>query len=88
EVVAPQAVTKQETIHQQIGGIYADGGTDIYPALQLAYERVKTMNTQRKHVILLTDGQSGMQDDYQGLLQQMTSENITVSTVAVGDDAD
>ncbi|WP_431809657.1 VWA domain-containing protein [Brevibacillus agri] len=88
EVVEPQAVTKQETIHQQIGGIYADGGTDIYPALQLAYERVKTMNTQRKHVILLTDGQSGMQDDYQGLLQQMTSENITVSTVAVGDDAD
>ncbi len=88
EVVAPQTVANKEEIHQQIGRIRADGGTDIYPALQLAYDRVKQMNTQRKHVILLTDGQSGMQDDYQGLLQQMTSENITVSTVAVGDDAD
>ncbi|QRG67109.1 VWA domain-containing protein [Brevibacillus choshinensis] len=88
EVVAPQNVTKLETIQQQIGSIYADGGTDIYPALQLAYERVKTMNTKRKHVILLTDGQSGLNDDYAGLLQQMKGENITVSTVAVGDDAD
>lgn len=88
EVVAPQSVTKLETIQQQIGSIYADGGTDIFPALQMAYERVKTMNTKRKHVILLTDGQSGLDDDYTGLLQQMTAENITVSTVAVGDDAD
>lgn len=88
EVVAPQSVTRLETIQQQIGSIYADGGTDIFPALQLAYDRIKTMKTQRKHVILLTDGQSGVNDDYAGLLQQMKGENITVSTVAVGDDAD
>lgn len=88
EVVKPQTVTKLNEIQQQIGSIVADGGTDIFPALQMAYESVKTMKTQRKHVILLTDGQSGMQDDYQGLLQQMAGENITVSTVAVGDDAD
>lgn len=88
EVVAPQTVTKLEEIQQQIGSIVADGGTDIFPALQMAYERARTMKTQRKHVILLTDGQSGAQDDYQGLLQQMAGENITVSTVAVGDDAD
>lgn len=88
EVVAPQSVTKLETIQQQIGSIYADGGTDIFPALQLAYERIKTMKTQRKHIILLTDGQSGVSDDYAGLLQQMKGENITVSTVAVGNDAD
>jgi Ca-activated chloride channel homolog len=88
EVVPPRPVTDLDDIHRQIGGIFADGGTDIFPALQMAYERIKTMQTQRKHVILLTDGQSGRNDDYQGLLQQMTGENITVSTVAVGDDAD
>ncbi|WP_312113885.1 VWA domain-containing protein [Brevibacillus reuszeri] len=88
EVVPPQTVTKLNEIQQQIGSIVADGGTDIFPALQMAYESVKKMQAQRKHVILLTDGQSGMQDDYQGLLQQMAGENITVSTVAVGDDAD
>jgi len=87
-VVPPQSVTNLPHIHQQIGSIFPDGGTDIFPALQVAYDQIKTMQTQRKHVILLTDGQSGRDDDYQGLLQAMTGENITVSTVAVGNDAD
>ncbi|MGE5701449.1 MAG: VWA domain-containing protein, partial [Clostridia bacterium] len=87
-VVEPQQVKDPATIRQKIGGIYADGGTDIFPALQLAYEQIKKMNTQRKHVILLTDGQSGREDNYQGMLEQMTGENMTVSTVAVGDDSD
>ncbi|MED2010945.1 VWA domain-containing protein [Brevibacillus borstelensis] len=88
EVVAPQNVTDLPAIQGQIGSIYADGGTDIFPALQMAYDRIKTMKTKRKHVILLTDGQSGREDNYQGMLEQMIGENITVSTVAVGDDSD
>lgn len=87
-VVEPQPVTNLSEIHDKIGGIYADGGTDIFPGLQMAYEQIKGLKTQRKHVILLTDGQSGRDDDYQGLLDQMTKENITVSTVAVGEDSD
>lgn len=87
-VVTPQSVANLQKIHKQIGSIFPDGGTDIYPALYVAYEQIKQMKTQRKHVILLTDGQSGRDDDYQGLLQQMTGENITVSTVAVGNDSD
>ncbi|WP_134683957.1 VWA domain-containing protein [Brevibacillus migulae] len=87
-VVPPQSVANLPHIHQQIGSIFPNGGTDIFPALQVAYDQIKSMQTQRKHVILLTDGQSGRDDDYQGLLQMMTGENITVSTVAVGDDAD
>lgn len=88
EVVSPQPVTELSAIHQQIGSIQADGGTDIFPALQLAYERIKAMQSQRKHIILLTDGQSGNDDNYEMLLQQLRAENITVSTVALGDDAD
>lgn len=88
EVVPPQKVAKRSEIQGQIGRIFADGGTDIFPALLMASERIKTMKTKRKHIILLTDGQSGRDDDYQGLLQQLSGENITVSTVAVGDDAD
>jgi Mg-chelatase subunit ChlD/uncharacterized membrane protein len=87
-VVEPQPVANLSEIHDKIGGIYADGGTDIFPALQMAYEKIKGLKTQRKHVILLTDGQSGRDDDYQGLLDQMARENITVSTVAVGEDSD
>lgn len=87
-VVPPQSVKSLPEIHKQIGSIFPEGGTDIFPALQVAYDQIKTLQTQRKHVILLTDGQSGREDDYQGLLQQMTGENITVSTVAVGNDSD
>ncbi|USG64938.1 VWA domain-containing protein [Brevibacillus ruminantium] len=88
EVVPPQNVSDVKAIQGQIGSIFADGGTDIFPALQMAAERIKTMKTKRKHVILLTDGQSGREDNYQGLLEQMIGENVTVSTVAVGDDSD
>lgn len=87
-VVEPQSVKNLEEIQNRISGIYADGGTDIFPSLQMAYENIKLMKTQRKHVILLTDGQSGRRDDYEGLLEQMKADKITVSTVAVGDDAD
>lgn len=88
EVVAPAPVTDLKAIQQSIGGITADGGTDIYPALEMAYNAISRMNVQRKHIILLTDGQSGQANDYRALLQKITAENITVSTVAVGDDAD
>lgn len=88
EVVAPQNVTDLPSIHQSIGRIVADGGTDIYPALEMGYGRVAKMNAQRKHVILLTDGHSGLEDNYEALLQRMVNESVTVSTVAVGDDAD
>lgn len=87
-VVPPQNMTNLVDIHQQISRIQADGGTEIYPALVMAVEQLKQMNVQRKHVILLTDGQSGRSADYLGLLQQMTADNVTVSTVAVGNDAD
>ncbi|MEB3103518.1 VWA domain-containing protein [Ferviditalea candida] len=87
-VVEPQSVKNLDDIQSHIGSIYADGGTDIFPSLQMAYENIKLMKTQRKHVILLTDGRSGRQDDYGGLLGQMKEEKITVSTVAVGNDAD
>ncbi|MCG6197567.1 VWA domain-containing protein, partial [Anoxybacillus sp. LAT_38] len=31
EVVPPRPVTDLDDIHRQIGGIFADGGTDIFP---------------------------------------------------------
>ncbi|WP_047152467.1 VWA domain-containing protein [Aneurinibacillus tyrosinisolvens] len=87
-VVEPTPVTKLSDIQEKIGSIYADGGTEIFSALEVAYEKAQEMKTQRKHVILLTDGQSSQQSDYESLLEEMKQKNITVSTVAVGGDAD
>jgi Ca-activated chloride channel family protein len=87
-VVEMEPVTNLEEIQEKIGSIYADGGTEIYTALVESYAQLKDLKTQRKHVILLTDGQSGRFADYESLLDEMKEDKITVSTVAVGDDSD
>ncbi|MFC7443219.1 VWA domain-containing protein [Laceyella putida] len=86
-ILSPQAVRDKKAIMGRIGGIPADGGTNIYPALAEAHQRLKQQKVKRKHIILLTDGQSN-QGDYEGLTKQMKADGITLSTVAVGTDAD
>ena len=41
-----------------------------------------------KHIILLTDGQDGFYDGYPGLIEKLEKNNITLSTVSIGTDAD
>lgn len=74
-------------IQDDVGSIVADGGTSIYPALEEAYQVIKTLKMKRKHIILLTDGQS-QSAGYDDLIRQMKKEKVTLSTVAVGSDAD
>ena len=46
------------------------------------------LKLQRKHIILLTDGQSPMPPDYEDIIAEGRKNNITMSTVAIGTDAD
>ncbi|MBL0388798.1 VWA domain-containing protein [Tumebacillus sp. ITR2] len=86
-VVEPAHVTDVKGIQDTVSSIRAAGGTSIYPALVAAYDRLKTVEAKRKHIILLTDGQSpnGAYDSITGM---MNDSAITMSTVAVGADAD
>ena len=64
------------------------GGTDIYPALVMAYNGLATLQAQDaaiKHIILLTDGDS-VEGKYYEIVQKMVQADITLSTVGVGDD--
>ncbi|MGG0656813.1 VWA domain-containing protein [Rummeliibacillus pycnus] len=65
-----------------------DGGTEIFQSLQLAYQQLEPLKLQRKHIILLTDGQSSTNSSYEQLIEEGKHSNITLSTVAIGDDAD
>ncbi|BFH64871.1 VWA domain-containing protein [Paenibacillus azoreducens] len=88
-VVPPTKVgDKKQEIIGEIQSIQSDGGTDIYPAAAEAVEEMIKITAQRKHIILMTDGQSAGSDGYDSLLETMGSEKITMSTVAVGMDAD
>jgi len=75
-------------LEQKIGALDANGGTEIYPALAAAFEAIRPAQAQYKHVILLTDGMSQEGGDYAALLDRMRAANVTLSTVAIGGDAD
>src|SRR5262249_27523750 len=75
-------------IENTIGQITASGGTDIFTALQLAYQGIHQSTAQYKHIILMSDGNSLTESDYNQLLTNISNEKITLSTIAIGTDAD
>lgn len=77
---------KQETA-DKIRSITAGGGTEIYTSLQMAFDELNDLKLQRKHIILLTDGDSATSGDYYSLIEEGKEHNVTLSTVAIGLDA-
>jgi uncharacterized membrane protein len=77
----------KQAIHHAIATIKAGGGTDGYPALKETYKVLFDRPALLKHIIFLSDGQM-TRGDFQGLLRRMAKDKITVSSVAVGKDAD
>jgi uncharacterized membrane protein len=77
----------KQGIHRAISTVKAGGGTDGYPALKEAYQVLFERPALLKHVIFLSDGQM-TRGDFSGLLRRMAKDKITVSTVAIGKDAD
>lgn len=67
--------------------IEADGGTTMYPPMVRAHEMLQQVTAALKHCIVLTDGVS-QPGDFQGITTTMAAEQITVSTVAIGQDID
>ncbi len=86
-VVKRQIITDAKAIEEDIGTIRADGGTSILPSLEAAYNSLKDSDAKIKHIILLTDGLAE-RTGYDTLLGNINKDNITVSTVAVGQDSD
>ncbi|MFQ6055236.1 MAG: VWA domain-containing protein, partial [Methanosarcinales archaeon] len=88
-VVPMQGISeeKKEDIIESIASIKSGGGTDIYPALKDAIELIKTTDAKLKHIILLSDGRTQPADFY-GLVKDASNNKITVSAIAIGEDAD
>lgn len=89
DVVPRQNLANKDEIKSLIAGISEGGGTSIYPALSESLKSQLKSDAKIKHIILLTDGQDGFGlSNYYDLLDEMKENNITLSTVSVGDDAD
>jgi uncharacterized membrane protein len=85
--VALVQASDKDTLHAQIQNIPEGGGTTIKPALVEALARIKSVDAETKHVVLLTDGQGETSyfDDVAGAYKEA---GVTLSTVAVGADSD
>ncbi|HMQ15655.1 MAG TPA: VWA domain-containing protein, partial [Phycisphaerae bacterium] len=67
--------------------IGAGGGTVMHPALEAALTALQGGETNIRHVIVLTDGQSAP-GDFEALARQYADAGVTISAIAVGSDAD
>lgn len=63
------------------------GGTDLYPALEQAVRALEGADAPLKHAIVLSDGRTEP-GDFDALAARAKKGRITVTTVAVGGDAD
>jgi Ca-activated chloride channel homolog len=79
-----QPLTDKAAVIGRIASIRADGGTALYPAMQTAFDALRSTPARLKHVIILTDGYS-TPGDFDDITAQMAAARITVSTVGIGD---
>ena len=77
-------------IQDEIARIEFGGGTDIYTALEEGLPAIgDEARGGPKHVVLLTDGRSYANDrGYEQLIGAARRAGVTLSTIAIGDDAD
>jgi len=94
EWIVPLTTIGDETVRARIDGqiaaITPDGGTEILPALSVGLDAIRNVEADARHVVLLSDGKSrtGTRESYQRLLEDALGDRTTLSTIAIGEDAD
>lgn len=88
-IVAPLAPNANpQATAQRVRSIASGGGTIIGPPLERAADELLKVSARAKHIILLTDGESDDRDRLRTLASRIGERGITLSTIAVGDQAD
>lgn len=75
----------KQFINNRIAGIRPDGGTQIAPALTESFTKMKGVEAASRHIVLLTDGISEEGNSFT-IATQAKSENISISTIGIGQD--
>lgn len=87
-VVPLEPAGEKDDIYERLRNIGAGGGTIMGPALEAAFESLCDIKSAVKHVVLLTDGITSDRDFCVQLAGEMAASQVSVSTVAVGDNSD
>jgi Mg-chelatase subunit ChlD len=77
-------------VNEAVAPVKASGGTEIYPALQVGLDTIRNVDADVRHVILISDGKSksGTQEAFLKLVSEAGADRTSVSTIAIGNDAD
>jgi uncharacterized membrane protein len=86
-VVRLQRASNRVRILSDIGRIQATGGTNILAGLREALDELIPARARKKHVILLSDGQSAV-EGIPDLVEAAAAQKITISAIGVGEGAD
>lgn len=81
-----KATDLRRVVRTRIGSLAANGGTDMWPAIERAYRDLEASPAAIKHVIALTDGMTSG-DGYSKKASAMHAKGITTSTVCIGTDS-
>ncbi|MDQ7825539.1 MAG: VWA domain-containing protein, partial [Candidatus Eremiobacteraeota bacterium] len=72
---------------ENVATIRAGGGTNLYPPLESAINELDRSQAALKHIIVLSDGRTES-GDFLTLVKRANTRKITLTTVAIGSDAD
>ncbi len=86
-IVPITRVTERQRIADQLSTLKEEGGTDLYPALKDTFRVLRNYAAAKKHIIILSDGQT-KEADFKPLVESIKGSGMTISTVAVGTSAD
>jgi len=87
EIIPLQRVGSRSHIIPRIAKIGVGGGTDLFPAMERGFVRLRSAQASTKHMIVVTDGQTPP-NKFRELSARARDEGMTISGVAVGPDAD
>ena len=88
-VVPTMPVDDAAGLTDRVRSITPGGGTNLYPALAEAGRSLARTDAVVKHVVVLSDGEArGDPALGAAIAQDLREQNITTTTIAVGDEAD
>ena len=86
-LVPPTEARNRARVLEQIARLKAGGGTVMAPPLRAAREYLRATPAKIRHAIVLSDGLTDP-GDFPGIVAAMTRDKITLSSIAIGRDAD
>jgi uncharacterized membrane protein len=82
-IVPVTTANQRQKIADQLSRLRGEGGTDLFPALKDVHYMLNQVTAKRKHVIVLSDGETEAAD-FRSLVESMSASGISISTVAIG----